>query len=40
MNIVMDPDENTTYPIEFLNYLDLPGVPSHILKVKTGFQDF
>ena len=31
----MDPNENTTYPTEFLNSLNLSGMPSHILKLKT-----
>ena len=36
VDTVMDPNENTTYPTEFLNSLNLSGVPSHKLKLKTG----
>ena len=33
---VMDDAEATEYPVEFLNSLELPGVPSHNLKLKEG----
>ena len=33
---VMEDAEATEYPVEFLNSLELPGVPSHNLKLKEG----
>ena len=36
LNTVLDTTEATEYPVEFLNSLDLPGVPPHILKLKVG----
>ena len=31
-----DPTQAVHYPIEFLNSLELPGVPSHFLELKVG----
>ena len=36
LDTVLDTAEATEYPIEFLNSLELPGVPPHILKLKEG----
>ncbi|GFS88815.1 ATP-dependent DNA helicase [Trichonephila clavipes] len=32
----MSPDDTTSYPVEFLNSLELSGVPSHKLELKVG----
>lgn len=36
VDTVTNPDDVVNYPIEFLNSLDLPGVPPHILQLKIG----
>ncbi|XP_023231405.1 uncharacterized protein LOC111631398 [Centruroides sculpturatus] len=36
IDTVMNQDEVVNYPTEFLNLLDLPGIPPHILTLKTG----
>lgn len=36
IDTVMSSDDSTTYPIEFLNTLELTGVPSHKLELKIG----
>lgn len=33
---VMDTEQSTSYPVEFLNSLELSGVPSHKLQLKVG----
>ncbi|KAJ8707929.1 hypothetical protein PYW08_010049 [Mythimna loreyi] len=33
---MMDQEESTNYPIEFLNSLNVSGLPSHIIKLKIG----
>jgi ATP-dependent DNA helicase PIF1 len=33
---VLNRDELVKYPTEFLNLLDLPGLPSHVLTLKYG----
>ena len=32
----MSDKEAVQYPVEFLNYLELTGMPTHILKLKVG----
>ena len=36
VDTVTDQADATEYPVEFLNSLELPGVPSHNLKLKVG----
>lgn len=36
VDTIMNPDEVVNYPTEFLNSLDLPGLPPHILQLKIG----
>ncbi|KAL0867452.1 hypothetical protein ABMA27_008239 [Loxostege sticticalis] len=36
IDTVMSSDDSTTYPIEFINTLELTGVPSHKLELKIG----
>lgn len=36
IDTVTNQDDVVTYPTEFLNSLDLPGMPSHVLKLKIG----
>lgn len=36
VDTVTNPDDVVNYPTEFLNSLDLPGVPPHILQLKVG----
>lgn len=36
IDTVMASDDSTTYPVEFLNSLELSGVPSHRLELKVG----
>ena len=33
---VFDPEDDCRYPVEFLNSLSVPGVPDHVLVLKTG----
>ncbi|CAK1602388.1 unnamed protein product [Parnassius mnemosyne] len=36
VDTVMDTEQNTSYPVEFLNSLEWSGVPSHKLQLKLG----
>ncbi|CAH2105889.1 unnamed protein product [Euphydryas editha] len=36
VDTVIDSENSTSYPVEFLNSLELSGVPSHKLKLKVG----
>ncbi|CAK1547956.1 unnamed protein product [Leptosia nina] len=36
IDTVMSSDDTTSYPVEFLNSLELSGVPSHNLELKVG----
>lgn len=36
LDTILNQDEVVNYPTEFLNSLDLPGIPPHILKLKIG----
>lgn len=36
VNTVVEADEAVNYPTDFLNSLDLPGMPPHVLQLKIG----
>ncbi|XP_055614537.1 uncharacterized protein LOC129760881, partial [Uranotaenia lowii] len=36
VDCMTNPEEATNYPTEFLNSLDLPGMPPHYLRIKVG----
>ena len=38
IDTVLEPTEAANYPSEFLNSLDLPGFPPHVLKLKKAYQ--
>ncbi|GFW19011.1 ATP-dependent DNA helicase [Trichonephila clavipes] len=40
IDTVMSSDDTTSYPVEFLNSLELSGVPSHKLELKVGVPIF
>lgn len=37
INNIIDQDEATNYPVEFLNSLSAPGFPAHLIKLKIDF---
>ncbi|GFW05991.1 hypothetical protein TNCV_4477851 [Trichonephila clavipes] len=36
IHTIYDTKEAVNYPTEFLNSLELPGIPSHVLELKIG----